>query len=169
AKPRIPELQRECQIGPKYRVDFLIPDQNVVIELYGYKYHNTKEKLTSDAERERELQRRGYRIIRFTGSEITKDVDRCVEEVLSIVRQLPTGSSNSHPSVADRPPILEVHPVELLPPDAAKPQGHSPRSPSPSLRPPGLTSRQLLVLAVMATLTMGVMLALVATVLATTF
>jgi very-short-patch-repair endonuclease len=85
AKPRIPELQRECQIGKKYRVDFLLPSRKVVIELYGFRYHRTKEKLTSDAERERDLQGRGYQVIRFTGSEITKDVDRCVNDVLAII------------------------------------------------------------------------------------
>jgi very-short-patch-repair endonuclease len=101
AKPRIPELQRECPIGEKYRVDFLVPSRKVVIELYGYRYHKTKEKLTSDAERERDLQRRGYQIIRFTGSEITKDVNRCVDDVIAILGNGVPHSSSSSPRFAD--------------------------------------------------------------------
>ncbi len=86
AKPLIPELQREVWIGRKYRVDFLIPSRQVVVELYGYQYHHTKEKLTQDAERERYLQRLGYQVIRFTGTEIYKDVQKCVREVLSLAK-----------------------------------------------------------------------------------
>jgi very-short-patch-repair endonuclease len=85
AKPRIPDLQREVWVDRKYRVDFLVPNQKVVIELYGYKYHNSKQKLTKDAERERYLQRNGYQVVRFTGSEVHKDVDRCVTEALAII------------------------------------------------------------------------------------
>jgi very-short-patch-repair endonuclease len=60
AKPLIPELQREAWIDKKYRVDFLVPSRNVIIELYGFQYHNTKYKITKDAERERYLQGKGY-------------------------------------------------------------------------------------------------------------
>jgi very-short-patch-repair endonuclease len=53
AKPKIPELQQEIWID-KYRVDFLIPSQKIIIELYEYEYHNSKKKITKDAEREKE-------------------------------------------------------------------------------------------------------------------
>ena len=89
AKPLIPELQREAWIDKKYRVDFLLPSKNVVIELYGYEYHNTKYKITKDAERERYLQRKGYQVIRFTGSEIYKDAQKCVNEVISLTHIQP--------------------------------------------------------------------------------
>ena len=84
AKPLIPELQREVWVSDKYRADFLIPSQKVIVELYGYEYHKTKQKITRDAERERYLQRLGYEVVRFTGSEIFKDVHKCVYEVLSL-------------------------------------------------------------------------------------
>jgi len=89
AKPLIPELEKEVWIDKKYRVDFLIPSQKVVIELYGYQYHNSKDKITKDAERERYLQKVGYRVIRFTGTEIYKDVQKCVNEVLSLTNIQP--------------------------------------------------------------------------------
>jgi hypothetical protein len=86
AKPLIPELEQEVWIDKKYRVDFLIPSKKIIIELYGYQYHNTKVKITKDAERERYLQRVGYRVIRFTGTEVFKDVRKCVYEVLSLAK-----------------------------------------------------------------------------------
>ena len=86
AKPLIPELEKEVWIDKKYRVDFLIPSKKIVIELYGYQHHNTKVKITKDAERERYLQRVGYQVIRFTGTEVFKDARKCVYEVLSLAK-----------------------------------------------------------------------------------
>lgn len=92
AKPLIPELQREVWVDKKYRVDFLIPSRKVVIELYGYQHHNTKEKITKDAERERYLQKLGYQVIRFTGTEVFKDVQKCVHEVIALANVQPAMS-----------------------------------------------------------------------------
>lgn len=89
AKPLIPELQREVWIDKKYRVDFFIPSKKIVIELYGYQHHSTKQKLTKDAERERYLLRLGYQVVRFTGSEVFKDVQKCVNEVLLLAKIQP--------------------------------------------------------------------------------
>jgi very-short-patch-repair endonuclease len=92
ARKRIPDLEREVPMG-RYRVDFLVRRHKVVIELYGFKYHHTKKKLTSDAQRERFIQRRGYHILRFTGTEVYKDVDGCVQEVVAFLRTLPDRTS----------------------------------------------------------------------------
>ena len=64
----------------RYRVDFLFPRAKIIVELDGYEYHHTKEQLTNDALRQRYLVRSGYKVIRFTGREIYKDVERCVRE-----------------------------------------------------------------------------------------
>jgi len=106
AKPLIPELQREVWINKKYRVDFLIPSKKIVIELYGYKYHRTKEKLTKDAERERYLQRLGYQVVRFTGSEIYKDVQKCVNEVQLLARMQPGDDQISERQTSTQPIII---------------------------------------------------------------
>ena len=82
ARPRIPDLQREVHIG-RYRVDFLVPDARLIIELYGYKWHSDQEKRIKDAARERELGRMGYQVMHFMGAEVTRDVDACVAEVLA--------------------------------------------------------------------------------------
>jgi len=88
AKDAIPDLEREVSIG-RYRVDFLVRPKKVIIELYGYQWHSTKEKLTQDAKRERDLQRQGYHVVRFTGSEVHGNVQKCVRDVLAIIRTLP--------------------------------------------------------------------------------
>ncbi|MFH1524743.1 MAG: DUF559 domain-containing protein [Chloroflexota bacterium] len=105
AKPVIPELEREVWIGNKYRVDFLIPSKKVIVELYGYQHHSTKYKITQDAERERYLQGLGYQIIRFTGTEIFKDVRKCVHEVLSLAKIQPVSAiKNPSRSTTERLP-----------------------------------------------------------------
>lgn len=60
-------------------------DKKVVVELDGHNYHKTKEQRTNDAERQRYLQKNGFTVVRFTGSEINKDVNGCVSEVLDIL------------------------------------------------------------------------------------
>jgi len=84
AKPLIPELEKEVWIDHKYRVDFFIPSQKVIVELYGYEYHKTKQKITRDAERARYLQRLGFQVVGFTGPEVFRDVQKCINEVLSL-------------------------------------------------------------------------------------
>lgn len=91
AQPVIPELEREVWIGP-YRVDFLIRSQRTVIELYGFKWHSSKDKLAKDAGRERYLQQQGYHVIRFMEREVAQNPERCVQETLACVRGL-TGHS----------------------------------------------------------------------------
>ncbi len=75
------------KIGP-YRVDFAIEHLKIVIELDGHEHHKTKEQRTNDSKRERYLQSQGWYVIRFTGSEIWKDVDGCVQEMLKILREV---------------------------------------------------------------------------------
>lgn len=68
----------------RFRVDFILKDARLIIELDGHAYHSTKEQLEKDAIRQRYLTRAGYSVIRFTGREITKNVQGCVAEVRQI-------------------------------------------------------------------------------------
>lgn len=68
----------------RYRVDFLMKDARLVVELDGHDFHSTKEQLEKDAIRQRYLTRAGYSVIRFTGREIARDVRSCVSEVRTI-------------------------------------------------------------------------------------
>ncbi|WMB74807.1 DUF559 domain-containing protein [Shewanella oncorhynchi] len=71
----------------RYRVDFILKDARLIIELDGHDYHSTKEQLEKDAIRQRYLSRAGYTVIRFTGREINKDPKACVAEVREIYKE----------------------------------------------------------------------------------
>lgn len=84
------------QIG-KYQVDFLISatfsDTQVIIECDGHDFHEkTKEQAKHDKERDRWLTSQGYKILRYTGSEIYNDFDK-IEKELSVL--LDCGTTNS--------------------------------------------------------------------------
>lgn len=83
ARKFIKNLEPNEWIG-KYRVDFMIRDKKIAIELDGHDYHKTKEQRTNDAERSRYLQKNGWRVVRFTGSEIHRDINKCISDVLDI-------------------------------------------------------------------------------------
>lgn len=68
-----------------YRVDFLVG--KLVIECDGHAFHATKEQRGRDAKRDRDLIELGYRTIRFTGTEIHKDVAACVAQSRRITKQ----------------------------------------------------------------------------------
>lgn len=79
----------QCHVG-KWRVDFLFvvkvpkgPPVYVVVECDGHEFHErTKEQAARDRSRDREMLLMGYRVIRFTGSEIHNNPMDCAEEVL---------------------------------------------------------------------------------------
>lgn len=71
----------------RYRVDFLLKDARLVVELDGHDYHSTREQIENDAVRQRYLSRAGYTIIRFTGREINRNPAACVAEVREIYQE----------------------------------------------------------------------------------
>lgn len=71
----------------RYRVDFILRDARIIIELDGHEYHSTKEQLERDAIRQRYLTRAGYSVIRFTGREINNNPTACVTEVRTIYNE----------------------------------------------------------------------------------
>jgi very-short-patch-repair endonuclease len=71
----------------RYRVDFLLKDARLIVELDGHDFHSTKEQLERDAIRQRYLSRAGYTVIRFTGREIVRDAAACVDEVRTTYKE----------------------------------------------------------------------------------
>jgi len=76
------KIQREHWFGDsekhhRFRVDFLLKDARLIIELDGHDYHSSKEQLEKDSQRQRYLTRAGYTVIRFTGREIYQDAEKC--------------------------------------------------------------------------------------------
>lgn len=85
------ELSKYGQITPQvnthgYRVDFayLVNDQKIAIEIDGFDYHSTKKQMARDYQRQRHLEANGWRVIRFTGSEVYGDAQACVAEVIRL-------------------------------------------------------------------------------------
>jgi very-short-patch-repair endonuclease len=71
--------RRQAPIGP-YVVDFFCPAKHLIIELDGG-HHNDDETAKRDGERQRWLEREGYRVIRFWNSEITGNLTAVLERI----------------------------------------------------------------------------------------
>jgi very-short-patch-repair endonuclease len=85
-------VHQQMQVG-QYRVDFLIFDCScpfeiadptiIVVECDGNDFHEkTKEQAARDKKRDRFFQGLGFKVLRFTGSEIWADAHACVEEII---------------------------------------------------------------------------------------
>ena len=97
--PALDGLQREYAVlgedaGRLYRIDFALPSKKIGIELDGYEFHSDKDTFTRDRQRGRELQRLGWRVIRFSGREVFLDARKCVLEASAQIAFLePVGDS----------------------------------------------------------------------------
>lgn len=74
------------------RVDFavfhFVGDRMVklAIEVDGYEWHQkTKQQVERDYRRDRELQRMGWIVHRFSGTEVARDAEACAAEVLETI------------------------------------------------------------------------------------
>jgi very-short-patch-repair endonuclease len=79
----LPEVN--AKLGP-CEVDFLWPAQRLVAELDGYAYHSLRAQFEADRRRDRELQRRGYTVLRFTYREIAEDPALVVDALVRALR-----------------------------------------------------------------------------------
>lgn len=84
-------IHQQAEVG-KYRTDFLFHDCSVpfeiskprlmAVECDGHDFHEkTKEQARRDKQRDRYFQSIGVKVLRFTGSEIWQDPDKCAEEI----------------------------------------------------------------------------------------
>lgn len=75
--------------GERIRTDFVVfySGGMVALELDGHDFHKTKEQRSKDAARDRALQKRGFRVVRFTGSQVHQSVDECIKELRDVLRQ----------------------------------------------------------------------------------
>jgi len=71
-----------------YVADFVVgpiphdPAKEIVVECDGHDFHErTKAQAEKDRKRDRRIQARGYKVFRFTGSEIHRDAFQCAAEV----------------------------------------------------------------------------------------
>ena len=76
-----------------YRLDFLIkygiigarPEKLLAIECDGKSYHENNGSFTKDRQRDRALNSKRIRVLRFTGREIYEDVSKCICEVEKVI------------------------------------------------------------------------------------
>lgn len=88
------EKQKEIKCeNKKYRVDFCIPviyknqeNKSFIIECDGHEFHQkTKEQVERDNTRMRDLQKQGYEVVRFSGTEIWHRPYKCASDILNII------------------------------------------------------------------------------------
>jgi very-short-patch-repair endonuclease len=91
-------LEMQHPVDP-YRLDFafLHPEgHKLCVELDGHDFHErTPEQAGFDRKRDRFLTLQGWRVIRFTGTEVHRDAEACVKETLLHLKN-------------EKPPLLET-------------------------------------------------------------
>jgi very-short-patch-repair endonuclease len=76
-----------------YRLDFALTDipgvdlLKVAIELDGQDFHKTQDQRNYDTMRDRALMKVGWQVVRFTGSQINRNVEGCVNETVELVKE----------------------------------------------------------------------------------
>lgn len=83
---RWPIIGVQHEVGP-YRADFALfgSEIEVIIECDGHAFHEkTKEQAAKDKARDRFLAESGYRVLRFTGSEIWANPFACAAQAMRI-------------------------------------------------------------------------------------
>jgi hypothetical protein len=84
APPALRELlEGQYKIGG-FRFDWALPVYKILIELDGHQWHHTLEQRAHDARKARFAQKLGWRVVRFTGTEIHRNPDTCISELLDI-------------------------------------------------------------------------------------
>lgn len=68
------------------RPDFLIEDPLIAIYCDGTEYHKDVARIIKDKQQDRILQRHGYFVLRFSGSEIVAKAEECVRELCVFIR-----------------------------------------------------------------------------------
>jgi hypothetical protein len=86
----------------------------VLIECDGYQFHSGRDKFKSDRTRDRELMEQGYRVLRYSGSEIMEDPVTLANSVLNLLRSLsiPT-RPNLYRQVVSQINLLQSHAAGL--------------------------------------------------------
>ena len=81
-RARLPNPQLNARLQG-YEVDFLWPNQKLVLEVDGFAYHSSARSFANDRRRDAVLTAHGYRVIRVTWNDVTKQP----EATLAILAQ----------------------------------------------------------------------------------
>lgn len=67
--------------------DFVIGEAKLIIYCDGTEFHKDPERIIMDKQQDRILQAQGFNVFRFSGSEITSSVGKCIDEVKMFIRK----------------------------------------------------------------------------------
>jgi very-short-patch-repair endonuclease len=68
---RLPQPRSNVRIGG-FEVDFLWPDEKLIVEVDGYRYHSHRAAFEADRQRDARLVAAGFRVIRVTWRQLTE-------------------------------------------------------------------------------------------------
>lgn len=77
---RLPLPETNVKIG-RWEVDFVWREQRVVVETDSFTYHQGSVAFQDDHDRDLDLRRRGYTVLRFSDKQIDEEPKRVVEDV----------------------------------------------------------------------------------------
>lgn len=81
------KYEEQFNLGDKFRLDFLLPEFNIVIECDGDYWHNLPEVKTRDKSKNAYIRACGYSLYRFWESEINESVETCVDIVIAEINE----------------------------------------------------------------------------------
>jgi very-short-patch-repair endonuclease len=82
------QLNFPVRVGNRiYRIDAAFPHHRVAIEVDGYAYHSDRRQFQRDRERQNDLVAAGWRIIRVTWHDLTRQPDRVVRRITEMLGQ----------------------------------------------------------------------------------
>lgn len=86
--PHIIHRRKIIVDGRSYHVDYAIEGINrrIVVELYGFAYHNNLTAFTYDRLRQNDLQTAEWTVVRFSYDAIRNDTARCVQQLQEVLR-----------------------------------------------------------------------------------
>ena len=79
-------FRRQVQIG-RYIADFASHDLKLIIEVDGSQHG---ERTAADEERTHDLERRGYRVLRFWNNDVLRNIEGVLEVIQSAITSTPT-------------------------------------------------------------------------------
>jgi very-short-patch-repair endonuclease len=91
-KAKLPKPLPNHEIAGRRR-DFAWPDQHLVVETDGYRYHSSRTAKRRDNRRDRELTAVGWRPVRFTYEEIAFEPGEVGEELARLLRNVRTAAT----------------------------------------------------------------------------
>jgi very-short-patch-repair endonuclease len=79
------KFRRQAPVD-RYVVDFLCADANLIVELDGGQHAERSER---DAMRTKELEARGYLVLRFWNNDVLRNVDGVLQSIVDTLKPLP--------------------------------------------------------------------------------